>query len=68
MKMTGIEKGIIVAMVLLLGAIIAGGIAMGDEKEKFLASCTQQEPAYQCEVKWKQMHPDPIVVYAPLNR
>lgn len=56
--MTGIEKGIIAAIAVILGVIVLYAIGMAKEKERFLAECSQHEKPYECEVKWKQMHPD----------
>lgn len=57
--MTKLEYGIIAAIVAILGALAAGAVRRVDEKKAFLAECQQHEKAYECEVKWKQMHPDP---------
>lgn len=66
--MTKIEYGIIAAIIVILILIGVGAVQLKDEKRAFVAECGQHEPVYQCEVKWKQMHPDPLVVIAPLNR
>ena len=66
--MTKIEKIIIVVIVALLGVIVGVAYKNRDAKAAFLASCAKAEPEYQCEVKWKQMHPDPLVIYMPMNR
>lgn len=66
--MTLIEWLIIAAIVLILAALVIGAPARQQEKAVFMSSCTAREPQYECDVKWKQMHPDPVVVFAPLNR
>lgn len=65
---TLIEILIIVAIVGILGALLAGIPAQRRAEAEFMAQCEQYEKLYQCQMKWRQMHPDPIVVYAPLNR
>lgn len=60
---TLIEVMIIVAIVGILIAVGVGAVVLKGERERFIASCMQQEPQYQCEVKWKQMRPDRTVVY-----
>lgn len=67
-NMTLIEWMIIFTIVAILLALAAGLPAQVRERESFMASCTSREPQYECEFKWKQMHPDPIVVYAPFNK
>lgn len=64
---TFIELVIVVAIVGILGATIIGA-AFGYEEKDFMADCTHHEPKYSCQIKWKQMHPDPIMVFAPFNR
>jgi hypothetical protein len=68
MRITGIEWVIVGFIVLILAALVLLVPAMQAEQAAFLAECQKHEPRYQCEVKWKQMHPDPIVVIAPFNR
>ena len=65
---TFIELLIIIAILGILAAIVLGAIVGKDEKTAFMQSCSEHEAAYQCEYKWKQMHPDPITVYAPFNK
>jgi len=65
--MTFIEWVVIAAILGILAAVIVGIPAQKQARDEFMASCTSAEPAYQCEFKWKQMHPDPVVVYTPLN-
>ncbi len=66
--MTLIELMIIAAIVGILAAVVLGLPAQKKERDDFMASCAAREPQYECEVKWKQMHPDPVVIYAPMNR
>lgn len=66
--MSGIEKAIIVAIVVILGVVIASVPGQVREKEKFMDDCGRDHKQYECQAMWKQMHPDPIVVYAPMNR
>lgn len=64
-KIEWIIGGIIVAM---LALVAVSTPTQMEAKRQFMTSCAAQEPEYRCEVQWKQMHPDPIVVLAPLNR
>jgi hypothetical protein len=66
--MSLIEWMIIVAIVGILMALVIGAPIMRAEKDAFLAECARDHRPYECQVMWKQMHPDPVVVYAPLNR
>lgn len=66
--MSMIEWMIIGVIVLILAVVAVGAPARMAEQESFMADCMRQEPQYQCQVKWKQIHPDPVVVFAPLNR
>lgn len=63
-----IELIIIVAILGIIAALITIAPALKAEQDSWMADCTKHEPRYSCEVKWKQMHPDPVVVVAPLNR
>lgn len=65
---TLIEICIVVAIVGILVAIAIGAPARKAEQDAFMSDCLQHEPKYSCEAKWKQMHPDPVVVFAPFNR
>jgi hypothetical protein len=73
------ESGITLIEILfciaIAGIVIATALAfvgLADERQRFMSDCLQHEPAYQCELKWKQMHPDPVVVpvvvYVPLSQ
>jgi len=65
---TLIEMCIVVA---IIGILVAIAVRLPEEKRErdaWMADCIQHEPRYSCEAKWKGMHPDPIVVYAPLNK
>lgn len=64
---TLIELVIILAIIGLGSAVIISAM-FGHEEKDFMADCTQHEPKYLCQVKWKQMHPDPITVFAPFNK
>lgn len=66
--MSKLEYGIIAAIVVILGMIAVGAVKTKDEKAAFMTECAQYEKRYESEHKWKQMHPDPIVMLAPLNR
>lgn len=66
---TIVEVCIVFAILGILGALIIGLPTQEKEHEDFLAACMRAgEQPYECQYKWKQMHPDPIVVYAPFNR
>jgi prepilin-type N-terminal cleavage/methylation domain-containing protein len=65
---TLIEVCIVIVIISILFAVMLSMPAQQKAKEDFFASCTKVEPQYSCDVKWKQIHPDPIVVFAPLNR
>jgi hypothetical protein len=65
---TTTEVAIVLAIIVLLVIVVAGAIGQVHDQDAFMADCTQHEPKYTCQVKWKQMHPDPVVVYAPLNK
>jgi hypothetical protein len=67
---TVIEICIVAVSLGLLGLVIFVAVpAQQRERNNFVASCVKfGEPEYQCQLKWKQMHSGPIVVYAPMNR
>ncbi len=65
---TTIKICIVLVIVAMLVVIVAGLPAQKREQDAWMSDCLQHEALYSCEVKWKQMHPDPIVVYAPLNK
>lgn len=64
---TLIELCLVLAIIGILAATILGSIFGHGEKD-FMADCIQHEPKYSCQVKWKQMHPDAVMVIAPFNR
>lgn len=68
MRFTTIEWVIAAIIVAILGMLAVSIPAQIREKEAFLAECSAREPMYRCQVQWKQMHPAPLVVIAPLNR
>jgi hypothetical protein len=67
-QLTLIEWMIIVAILGILAAVVLSAPAAKREKDAFLAECARDHRPYECQVMWKQMHPDPVVVYAPMNR
>jgi len=60
---TLIEILIVVAIVGILIAVGVGAVFQNDAHKKFLAECAHDHKPYECEVMWKQMHPDQTVVY-----
>lgn len=68
MKFTAVEWVVIAIIAGLLVALVAGVPAQMRDKDAFMQDCQKHEPMYSCEVKYKQMHPDPLVVIAPLNK
>ena len=64
-----IELTIVIFIVVLVVMLPLAYIGERNRHEAFLVDCMRAgEKAYECEYKWKQMHPDPVVVYAPFNR
>jgi len=54
--MTKIEYVVIAIIIVIL---IVVGIAGSDERNKFMSDCIKDKKQYECEVLYKQMHPDP---------
>jgi hypothetical protein len=60
---------ILISVAVLLGSLV--GIILPQEnkdRNEFMTDCLKHEPWYSCSLKWKQMHPDPVVVVAPFNK
>jgi len=67
MRFTLVEGVICAAIVLLVIVAVVSIPATMHEHDTFMQDCTQHEPAYACQVKWKQMHPDPVFVYGSVR-
>lgn len=60
---TLVELLIVVAVMGIVAALIIGNSFGDKDQVKFMMECSKYEPHYQCEYKWKQMHPDTLWVY-----
>lgn len=67
MRINQISFPTLVVIVVILGVIVGSVIGSNKEHDVFMSDCLKYERQYSCEVKWKQMHPDPVVVVAPFN-
>jgi len=66
--LTLIEWMIVGAIIGILAILVIGAPARKAEKDAFMSDCARDHKPYECQALWKQMHPDPVVVYAPFNR